>query len=120
MCGTRSMVWTFRRTCLKANWYLARRKGQNKRRAQFTHGLGKFSIKNNFILFFKNMASGFYTSIRSIVSMKDLTVTNYNSHDCHVMLTTFLSITIRAIHSMFLNMAITRLCYFFNRISKGN
>ena len=32
--------------------------------------------------------SGFYSSIRSIVSMKDLTLTNYNSHDCHVILTT--------------------------------
>jgi len=30
------------------------------------------------------------SSIQSIVSMKDLTLTNYNSHDCHVMLTTFL------------------------------
>jgi hypothetical protein len=29
--------------------------------------------------------------------MKDLTLTNYNSHDCHVMLTTFLPIAIRTI-----------------------
>jgi hypothetical protein len=50
--------------------------------------------------------------------MKDLTVTNYNSHDCHVMLTTFLPIAIRAINPLFLNMAITGLCYFFNRISQ--
>jgi hypothetical protein len=34
------------------------------------------------------------------------------------MLTTFLPITIRAINPMFLNMAITRLCYFFNKISQ--
>ena len=33
--------------------------------------------------------SGFCSSIRSIVSMKVLTLTNYNSHDCHVILTTF-------------------------------
>jgi hypothetical protein len=50
--------------------------------------------------------------------MKDLMVTNYNSHDCHVMLTTFLPIAIRAINPLFLKMTITRLCYFFNRISQ--
>jgi hypothetical protein len=50
------------------------------------------------------------------VSIKDLTVTNYNSHDYHVMLTTFLPIAIRDINPMFLKMANTRLCYFFHRI----
>jgi hypothetical protein len=39
--------------------------------------------------------------------MKDLTLTNYNSHDCHVMLTTFLPIAIRAIKLVFVKMAIT-------------
>jgi hypothetical protein len=34
------------------------------------------------------------------------------------MLTTFLPIAIRAINPLFLKMAITRLCYFFNRISQ--
>ena len=62
--------------------------------------------------------SGFCFNIRSCVSMKDLTLTDYNSHDCHVMLTTFLSIIIRAIKPMFVKMAITRLCYFFNKISQ--
>jgi hypothetical protein len=49
--------------------------------------------------------------------MKDLSVTNYNSHDFYVVLTTFLGIAIRAINPLFLKMAITRLCYFFNGIS---
>ena len=62
--------------------------------------------------------SGFCSSIRSIVSMKDLTLTNYNSHDCHVMLTTFLPIAIRAINPVFLKMAVTRLCYFFNKVTQ--
>jgi hypothetical protein len=62
--------------------------------------------------------SRFCSSIWSIVSMKDLTVTNYNSHDCHVMLTTFLPIAITAINPLFLKITITRLCYFFNRISQ--
>ena len=62
--------------------------------------------------------SGFYSNIRSLVSMNDLTLSNYNSHDCHVMLTTFLPIAIRAIKLVFVKMAITRLCYFFNKISQ--
>jgi hypothetical protein len=50
--------------------------------------------------------------------MKDLTLTNYNSHDSHVMLTTFLPIAIRAINPVWIKVAVTRLCYFFNRISQ--
>jgi hypothetical protein len=50
--------------------------------------------------------------------MKDLTLTNYNSHDCHVMLTTFLPIAIRAINLVWIKVVVTRLCYFFNRISQ--
>ena len=62
--------------------------------------------------------SRFCSSIQNIVSMKDLTLTNYNSHDCHVMLTTFLPIAIRAINPVFLKMAVTRLCYFFNKVTQ--
>ena len=62
--------------------------------------------------------SRFCSSIWSSVSMKDLTLTNYNSHDYHIMLTTFLSIAIRAINSVFLKMVVFRLCYFFNKISQ--
>jgi hypothetical protein len=76
--------------------------------------------KHAMCVWFNNLRvpSGFYSSIQSIVSMKDQTVTNYNSHDCHVMLTTFLPIAIRAINPLFLKMIITRLYYFFNRISQ--
>ena len=59
-----------------------------------------------------------HSSSRSIVSMKDLTLTNYNSHDCHVILTTFLPIAIRAINPVWIKVVVTRLCYFFNRISQ--
>ena len=62
--------------------------------------------------------SRFCSSIRSIVSMKDLTLTNYNSHDCHVILTTFLPIAIRAINPVWIKVTVTRLCYFFNRFSQ--
>jgi hypothetical protein len=41
--------------------------------------------------------TGFSSNIKSLVSMKDLTMTNYNSHDYHVMLTVSLLIVIRAI-----------------------
>jgi len=50
--------------------------------------------------------------------MKDLALTNDNSHDCHLMLTTFLPIAIRAINPVFLKMAITRLCCYFNKITQ--
>jgi len=52
------------------------------------------------------------------VSIKDLTLTNYNSHDCHIMLTTFLPIIIRAINPVWIKVAVTRLCYLFDRISQ--
>jgi uncharacterized Zn finger protein (UPF0148 family) len=76
--------------------------------------------KHAICVWLKNLKvpSGFCSNIRSIVSMKDLTLTNYNSHDCHVMLTTFLPIAIRAINPPFLKMAITRLCYLFNKITE--
>ena len=64
------------------------------------------------------MPTGFSSNIKSLVSMKDLTMTNYNSHDCHVMLTMFLPIVIRAIGPEFMKMVITRMCYFFNRITQ--
>jgi hypothetical protein len=61
---------------------------------------------------------GFSSNIKSLVSMKDLTMTNYNSHDCHVMLTVFLPIVIRAIGLEYMKMVITWMSYFFNRITQ--
>jgi hypothetical protein len=49
--------------------------------------------------------------------MNDLQLTNCTSHDCHVMMTVFLPIAIRAIKPVYLRMVITRMCYFFNMIS---
>ena len=62
--------------------------------------------------------SRFTSNIRKLVSMKDLSLCGYNCHDCHVLLTLFLSIAIRAIKPVYVRMVITRLCYFFNRISQ--
>jgi hypothetical protein len=57
---------------------------------------------------------GFSSNIQSLISTKDLTMTNYNSHDCHVMLTVFLLIVIRAIGPEYVKMVITRMSYFFS------
>ena len=62
--------------------------------------------------------TGFSANVKKLVSMKDLSITHCRAHDCHVMLTVFLSITIRAIKPEFLKMAITRMCYFFSKISQ--
>ena len=52
----------------------------------------------------------FSVNVKKLVSMKDLLITHCKAHDCHVMLTMFLPIAIRAIKPEFLKMAITRMC----------
>ena len=61
---------------------------------------------------------GFSSNIKSLVSMKDLTLTSFNAHDCHIMLTVFLPIVIREIGLEYVKMAITRLSYYFNWITQ--
>jgi hypothetical protein len=46
----------------------------------------------------------------------DMKLIGCNSHDCHVMITVFLAMVIRAVKQVFLKMVITRMCYFFNVI----
>ena len=41
--------------------------------------------------------TGFSVNVKRLVSMKDLSIKNCEAHDCHVMLTVFLPIAIRAI-----------------------
>ena len=60
----------------------------------------------------------FSANVKKLVSMKDLSITHYKAHDCHVMLIAFLSIAIRAIKPEFLKIAITHMCYFFWKISQ--
>jgi hypothetical protein len=59
----------------------------------------------------------FSSNIKSLVSMKDLTLTSFNAHDCHVMLMVFLPIVIKAIGLEYVKMVITCLSYFFNFIT---
>jgi hypothetical protein len=58
--------------------------------------------------------TGFSSNISKLVSMSDLSIFGYNSHDCHVMMMVFLAIAIRAIKPVHVKVLITRLCYFFS------
>jgi hypothetical protein len=62
--------------------------------------------------------SHFLSNIRKLVSMKGLMLCGYNCHICHLLLTVFLPIAIRAIKPVYVKMEITLLCYFFNKISQ--
>jgi hypothetical protein len=55
---------------------------------------------------------------KNLVSMSELKMSGYNTHDCHTMLSLFLSIAIRAINHPYLKMVVTHMCHFFNAISK--
>jgi hypothetical protein len=61
---------------------------------------------------------GFSSNNIKLVSVKDLSIFSYNSHDCHMMMMVFLAIAIRAIKPMRIKVLITRLCYFFNTVSQ--
>jgi hypothetical protein len=62
--------------------------------------------------------TGFSSNIKSPVPMKDLTMTHFNSHDCHIMLMVFLPVVIRVIGPEYVKMVITRMSYIFNRITE--
>jgi hypothetical protein len=59
---------------------------------------------------------GFSSNIKNLVSMSDLRMSGYNTHDFHTMLS--LSIVIRAINHPYVKMVITHMCHFFNAILK--
>ena len=59
-----------------------------------------------------------FSECEEAMSMKNLSITHCKAHDYHVMLIVFLPIAIRAIKPEFLKMAITRMCYFFSKISQ--
>jgi hypothetical protein len=50
--------------------------------------------------------------------MSELKMSDYNTYDCHTMLSLFLAIAIRAVNHSYLKMVITRMCHLFNAISK--
>jgi hypothetical protein len=61
--------------------------------------------------------TGFSTNIKKLVSMSELKISGYNTHDCHTMLSLFLAFAIRAVNHPYLKMVITCMCHFFNAIS---
>ena len=62
--------------------------------------------------------TGFSSNIKSLVSMKDLTLTSFNACDCHIMRMVFLPIMIRPIGPEYVKMVITHMSYFFNYITQ--
>jgi hypothetical protein len=64
------------------------------------------------------VSTGFSSNIKNLVSMSELKMSGYNTHDCHTMLLLFLAIAIRVVNHPYLKMVITRICHFFNAISK--
>jgi hypothetical protein len=62
--------------------------------------------------------TGFSSNISKLVSMNDLSMFSYNSHDYHVMMMVFLTITIWAIKPVHMKVLSTCLCYFFNTFSQ--
>jgi hypothetical protein len=61
---------------------------------------------------------GFSSNISKLVSVKDLSMFDYNSHDCHMMMMDSLAIAIWAIKQMCIKVLITHMCYFFNTVSQ--
>jgi hypothetical protein len=62
--------------------------------------------------------TGFSTNLKNLVYISELKVSGYNTHDCLTILSLFLAIAIRAANHPYLKMVITRMCHFFNAISK--
>jgi hypothetical protein len=62
--------------------------------------------------------TSFSSNITKLVSVKDLSISGYNSHDCHMMMMIFLAIAIRVIKPTRIKVLITCLCYFFNTVSQ--
>jgi hypothetical protein len=60
----------------------------------------------------------FSSNINKLVSMNNLSMYGYNSHDCHVMMMVFLTIVIRSIKLVHVKVIITCLRYFFNIVSQ--
>jgi hypothetical protein len=48
--------------------------------------------------------------LSKLVSVKDLSMSGYNSYDCYMMMIVFLAITIRTIKPMCIKVLITYLC----------
>jgi hypothetical protein len=59
---------------------------------------------------------GYFSNISSKVSIGEMKLIGLKSHDCHVLLTQLLPVTIREILLQDVRHSITKLCFFFNKI----
>ena len=64
------------------------------------------------------LPTGLSSKIKMLVSMKDLSLSGYNAHNCHMMLMIFLVVAIRVARPAFVRMVLTRMVYFFSKISQ--
>jgi hypothetical protein len=64
--------------------------------------------------------TGFSTNIKNLVSISELKMSGYNTHDSHTMLLLFLAIAIRAINHPYLKMVITHVPILQCYIKEGN
>ncbi|XP_014629693.2 uncharacterized protein [Glycine max] len=62
------------------------------------------------------VSRGYYSNIKSLVSIKDLKLVGLKPHDCHVLMQQLLPVAIRGICPEKVRVSITRLCFFFNAI----
>ena len=60
--------------------------------------------------------SGYSANIKKLVSLKDLKLVVMKSHDCHVLMTQILPVTIRGILPIKVRDTVLSLCNFFNTI----
>jgi hypothetical protein len=64
------------------------------------------------------LSTEFSANITNLVSVSELKVSGYNTHDCHTILSLFLAIAIGAVTYPYLMMVIIRMWHFFNAISR--
>jgi hypothetical protein len=93
---------TGRMFCEPACYTLSR--AEKREVCQFLHGV--------------KVPSGYSSNIARLVSMEDFKLIGMKSHDCHVMITELLAIALRNVLPIKVREAITRLCSFFNTISR--
>lgn len=61
--------------------------------------------------------SGYSANVKKLVMLYEMKLSGIKSHDCHVLLTQLLPVSIRSILPEPLRCMIYKLCYFFNPIS---
>jgi hypothetical protein len=61
--------------------------------------------------------SGYLSSIKEIINMKDKKFTNLKAHDCHMLITQLLPVALRGVLPENVRLALVKLCAFLNAIS---